>query len=49
MELMGSPINDKDFKIHVLNNLPKEYESIMEKLIPDIEILDVSNLREELQ
>ena len=49
LELMGSPINDEDFKIHVLNNLPKEYKSIVEKLIPDIKVLDVSNLREELQ
>ena len=43
LDLMGSPINDEDFKIHVLNNLPKEYESIVEKLIPDIEILDVNS------
>ena len=49
LDLMGSPINDEDFKIHVLNNLPKEYESIVEKLIPDIKILDVNDLREELQ
>ena len=49
LDLMGSPINDEDFKIHVLNNLPKEYESTVEKLIPDIEILDVNDLREELQ
>ena len=49
LELMNSKISDKDFKIHVLNNLPKEYESLVEKLIPDISILSLSDLREELQ
>ena len=49
LEMMKSGISNKDFKIHVLNNLPKEYESIIEKLIPDINILDIGNMREELQ
>ena len=48
LELMNSEISDEDFKIHVLNNLPKEYESLVEKLIPDISILSLSDLREEL-
>ena len=49
LEMMNSGINDEDFKIHVLNNLPKEYESIIEKLIPDISILAVDDMHEELQ
>ena len=49
LELMKSNISNKDFKIHVLNNLPKEYESIIEKLIPDISILHIDDMREELQ
>ena len=49
LEMMKSEISDEDFKIHVLNNLPKEYESIIEKLIPDISILDIGDMREELQ
>ena len=49
LELMNSGISNEDFKIHLLNNLPKEYESLLEKLIPDISILSLSDLREELQ
>ena len=32
-----------------MKNLPKEYESIIEKLIPDISILDIVDMQEELQ
>ena len=46
---MGSEITEEDFKIHVLNNLPKEYESLIERLIPNIDILKTEDLREELQ
>ena len=49
LELMKSNISNEDFKIHMLNNLPKEYKSIIEKLIPDISILDIDDMREELQ
>ena len=49
LEMMGSKILEEDFKIHILNNLPKEYESLIEKLIPDIDILKSEDLREELQ
>ena len=49
LEAMGSEITEEDFKIHVLNNLPNEYESLIEKLIPDIDILKTEDLREELQ
>ena len=42
-------MTEEDFKIHVLNNLPKEYESLIKKLIPDIDILKTEDLREELQ
>ena len=48
-ELMKSNISNEDFKIHVLNNLPKEYESIIKNLIPDISILDIDDMCEELQ
>ena len=44
LEMMRSGISDEDFKIHVLNNLPKEYESIIKKLIPDISILDIGDM-----
>ena len=46
---MGSEISEEDFKIHILNNLPKEYELLIKKLIPDIDILKSEDLREELQ
>ena len=49
LESMGSEMTEEDFKIHVLNNLPKEYESLIEKLIPNIDILKTADLREELQ
>ena len=49
LELMKSNISNEDFKIHVLNNLPKEYESIIKKLIPDISILDIDDMCKELQ
>ena len=49
LEAMGSEMTEEDFKIHVLNNLPKEYESLIEKLISDIDILKMEDLREELQ
>ena len=39
LESMGSEISEEDFKIHILNNLPKEYELLIKKLIPDIDIL----------
>ena len=49
LETMSSKISEEDFKIHILNNLPKEYESLIKKLIPDIDILKSEDLREELQ
>ena len=49
LEMMNSRISDEDFKIHVLNNLPKEYKSIIKKLIPDISILNTDDMCEELQ
>ena len=49
LEVMGSEITEEDFKIHVLNNLPKEYEPLIDKLIPNIDILKTEDLREELQ
>ena len=49
LETMSSKISEEDFKIHILNNLLKEYELLIGKLIPDIDILKSEDSREELQ
>ena len=52
MELQGSTMSDMDFMIHILNNLPKEYEvtqaKLEDKLGDDIDPLTIDELRTEL-
>ena len=40
LEEMGHMISDKDFMIHILNNLPTEYESKVESLKKDFDNVD---------
>ena len=49
LEAMGTRMTDEDVMIHILNNLPSQYESIVEKLISDISIFRIEDVREELQ
>ena len=37
---MGHTVSDKDFMIHILNNLPTEYESKVESLKKDLDNVD---------
>ena len=51
MEMQGSFMSDVDFMIHVLNNLPKEYEvsqaKLESKLGDDIDPLTIEEVRTE--
>ena len=49
LEIMGSKISEEDTMIHILNNLPSQYETIVEKLISEISILKIEDVREEIQ
>ena len=44
LEAMGSEMSEEDMMIHILNNLPSQYESIVEKLISYILILRVEDI-----
>jgi hypothetical protein len=46
---VNSPISDEDMIIHILNNLPEEYETVMEAMERQIDILLLPELKEELQ
>ena len=46
---MNSYMSEEDIMIHVLNNLPSQYESIVEKMMSDISIMRIEDVREELQ
>jgi len=41
---LNSPISDEDLIIHILNNFPKEYENMVEKMEAEIEVLTVEEL-----
>ena len=52
LKVMKSEINDTDLMIHILNNLPPEYESLVEKLELEIEATDpltMEGLRDQLR
>jgi hypothetical protein len=46
---VNSPISDEDLIVHILNNLPKEYETVVEAMEREIDVLLLSELREELR
>ena len=52
LEVQGSKISDVDFMIHVLNNLPREYEvsqaKLEDRLNDDIDPLTIEEIRTEL-
>jgi hypothetical protein len=48
---MGHPISDMDMMIHVINNLPKEYDAITDQLENEIDnkTLDMGDVRQRLR
>ncbi len=46
LKVTKSEINDTDYVIHILNNLPPEYESLVEKLELEIEATDPYTMEE---
>lgn len=45
---MGVDISDDDFILHVISNLPEEYDNVIERLEDDIDTLDIEELRDKL-
>jgi hypothetical protein len=46
---LGSPMSDEDMIIHILNNMPPEYETLAERMEDQLEVLLLSELREQLR
>ena len=49
LESLGVIVDDDDFVVHILNNLPKEYDTVVEVLEPQMDSINVSALRERLR
>ena len=49
LQSLGSPIPEEDLIIHITNNLPIEYESLVEKLIPQIGKIDLEDMKDEVR
>ena len=48
MKDIGVDISDDYFILHVISNLPEEYDNVVERLEDDINTLDIEELRDKL-